>query len=122
VAEPEPMTLSERRGYPVCPLRGCGARPQALPLGHTCPERRYWAGTVRPDAPFGCARDTLRVRKQGRDGLRLIQPRYLRATRRERSAMLTEAERVTHRHRKTLIRRLHGNLTREPRRKQRGRT
>lgn len=54
--------------------------------------------------------------------LRLIQPRYLQATRRERSAMLTEAERVTHRHRKTLIRRLHSNLAREPRRKQRGRT
>jgi hypothetical protein len=31
-----------------------------------CPRGRE----PRPDAPFGCARDTLRVRKRGRDGLR----------------------------------------------------
>jgi hypothetical protein len=54
--------------------------------------------------------------------LRLIQPRYLQSSRRERTALLTEAEQVTHLARKTLIRRLHGNLTRRPRRRQRGRT
>jgi hypothetical protein len=54
--------------------------------------------------------------------LRLIQPRYLQFSRPERTALLTEAEQVTHLARKTLIRRLHGNLTRKPRRRQRGRT
>jgi len=53
-----PMTLSERRKYPVRPLRGCYARPQAPRSG-----REPW-----PAAPFGRASDTLRVRKQGRDG------------------------------------------------------
>lgn len=54
--------------------------------------------------------------------LRLIQPRYLQSGRPERTALLTEAEQVTHLARKTLIRRLHGNPTRKPRRRQRGRT
>lgn len=54
--------------------------------------------------------------------LRLIQPRYLASTRPERTALLTEAEQVTRLARKTLIRRLHGSLTRKPRRRQRGRT
>lgn len=54
--------------------------------------------------------------------LHLIQSRYLRSSRPERTALLTEAEQVTHLDRKTLIRRLHGNLTRKPRRRQRGRT
>src|SRR3990172_3747898 len=54
--------------------------------------------------------------------LRLVQPAYLRATRRERSSMLDEAERVTHRHRKSLIRRLNGKLKRKPRARQRGRS
>jgi hypothetical protein len=54
--------------------------------------------------------------------LRLIQPRYLQAARRERSHLLDEAVRVTGRHRKTLIRRLNGDLRRKPRRQQRGRS
>ena len=54
--------------------------------------------------------------------LRLIQPRYRQAGRRQRSDMLDEAERVTHRHRKSLIRRLNGRLTRKPRSRQRGHT
>jgi hypothetical protein len=54
--------------------------------------------------------------------LGLIQPRYRKASRRERSAMLDEAERVTRRHRKSLIRLLRGSLERKPRRRQRGRS
>ena len=54
--------------------------------------------------------------------LRLVQPGYLRGGRRERSSMLDEAERVTHRHRKSLIRRLNGNLTGKTRARQRGRS
>ena len=54
--------------------------------------------------------------------LRLIQSRCLRSSRPERTALLTEAEPVTHLDRKTLIRRQHGNLTRKSRRQQRGRT
>ncbi len=53
--------------------------------------------------------------------LRLIQPRYLQVARRERGHLLDEAERVTHRHRKSLIRRLKGDLTRKPRTRQRSR-
>ena len=53
--------------------------------------------------------------------LRLIQPSYLEARRGERGHLLDEAERVTHRHRKSLIRRLKGDLTRKPRTRQRGR-
>jgi hypothetical protein len=54
--------------------------------------------------------------------LGVIQPRYRQASRRQRSAMLDEAQRVTHRHRKSLIRLLRGNLERKPRRRQRGRS
>ena len=54
--------------------------------------------------------------------LRLIQSRYPRSSRPERSAKLPEAEQVTYLDRKTLIRRQHGNLTRKSRRLQRGRT
>lgn len=54
--------------------------------------------------------------------LRLIQPRYRDASRRGRTSILDEAVRVTHRHRKTLIRRLNGDLGRKPRRRQRGRS
>ena len=54
--------------------------------------------------------------------LRLIQPDYLQASRRERSNILDEAERVARRHRKTLIRRLNGELGRKPRSRQRGRS
>jgi len=69
VAEPEPMTLSERRKY-----------------------------------------------------LRLLQPSYRSANRRGRSQLLDEAERVTGRHRKTLIRLLRGDLERKPRSRRRGRS
>lgn len=54
--------------------------------------------------------------------LGLIQPRYREASRGRRSAMLDEAERVTRRHRKSLIRLLRGSLERKPRRRQRGRS
>ena len=54
--------------------------------------------------------------------LRLIQPHYRQVGRRERSALLDEAERVTRRHRKSLIRRLNGDLTRKPRSRHRGRS
>jgi len=53
--------------------------------------------------------------------LRLIQPSYFEARRGARGHLLDEAERVTHRHRKTLIRRLNGDLTRKLRSRQRGR-
>jgi hypothetical protein len=49
--------------HPVRPLRGCVARPRALPPGHR----------------VGAARRTLRVRKRGRDGLPKDTPaRYRR--------------------------------------------
>jgi hypothetical protein len=54
--------------------------------------------------------------------LRLIQSRYPRSSRPERTALPTEAEQVTYLDRKTLIPRQHGNLTRKSRRRQRGRT
>ena len=54
--------------------------------------------------------------------LRLLQPSYLCASRRERGRLLDEAERVTGRHRKTLIRLLRGNLERKRRSRQRGRS
>jgi len=46
--------------------------------------------------------------------LRLIQPRYRAASRAQRSAMLTEAERLTRLHRKSLIRRLGWDLQPRP--------
>jgi hypothetical protein len=52
--------------------------------------------------------------------LRLLQPRYQSASRRERSRLLDEAERVTGRHRKSLIRLLRGTLERKRRSRQRG--
>ena len=54
--------------------------------------------------------------------LRLMQSRYLKADRPTRSALLDEMEQVTGLHRKSLIRLLGGDLTRQPRRKQRSRT
>jgi len=48
--------------------------------------------------------------------LRLIQPRYRAASRAKRSAMLTEAERLTRLHRKSLVRRLGWDLQPRPRR------
>ena len=46
--------------------------------------------------------------------LRLIQPRYRAASRAKRSAMLTEPERITRLHRKSLIRGLGGDLQPRP--------
>jgi hypothetical protein len=54
--------------------------------------------------------------------LRKMQERYLQAGRKERGQLLDEMEAVTEQHRKSLIRLMGGNLTRRPRRKQRGRT
>jgi hypothetical protein len=54
--------------------------------------------------------------------LRKMQERYLQAGRKERGQLLDEMEAVTELHRKSLIRLMRGNLTRRPRRKQRGRT
>ena len=54
--------------------------------------------------------------------LRLLQPSYRSAGRRQRSSLLDEAERVTGRHRKSLIRLLRGSLQRKPRSRQRGRS
>ena len=54
--------------------------------------------------------------------LRKMQERYFQADRKERGRLLDEMEAVTELHRKSLIRLLHSNLARRPRRRQRGRT
>jgi len=54
--------------------------------------------------------------------LRIMRKRYMRADRDGRGRLLDEMEQVCGLHRKTLIRRLHGELERRPRRRQRGRT
>lgn len=54
--------------------------------------------------------------------LRLMQPRYFKADRQARSALLDEMEQVTRLHRKSLVRLPGSDLTRKPRRKQRSRT
>ena len=54
--------------------------------------------------------------------LHKMKPLYQHATRSQKSALLTEMEAVTGLHRKSLIRLLHGNLRRKPRRRQRGPT
>jgi hypothetical protein len=54
--------------------------------------------------------------------LRKMQERYLQASRKERGQLLNEMEAVTELHRKSLIRLMKGNLTRQPRRRQRSRT
>ncbi len=54
--------------------------------------------------------------------LKIMRPRYKRASRRERGALLDEMEQVTSLDRKTLIRLMRGSLERQPRRRQRGRT
>jgi len=51
--------------------------------------------------------------------LRLIQDRYLTASKLERGRLLDAMEATTGLHRKSLIRLLSGNLERKPRRKQR---
>jgi len=54
--------------------------------------------------------------------LQIQSGRYRAASRKGRSQLLTEMERVTGQHRKTLTRLMNGELERRPRRKQRGRT
>jgi len=54
--------------------------------------------------------------------LRRMQPRYREASRRQRSRLLDEMEQVTQLHRKSLGRLMSGDLTRRPRRRQRGRS
>jgi len=54
--------------------------------------------------------------------LRIMWLRYMWSSRAERSQLLDEMEEVTELHRKSLIRLMHGDLTRQPRRKERGRT
>ena len=54
--------------------------------------------------------------------LRLLQPRYASGNRRQRSDLLDEAEQVSGRHRRSLIRRLRGSLERKRRSRQRGRS
>ena len=54
--------------------------------------------------------------------LRKMQERYRQAGRKERGHLLDEMEAVTELHRKNLIRLMSGNLARQPRRRQRGRT
>ena len=53
--------------------------------------------------------------------LAVMQQRYRLANKQTRSVLLDEMEAVTALDRKTLIRLMHGNLARHPRRKQRGR-
>ena len=54
--------------------------------------------------------------------LRRIQPRYLKAGRKEKSHLLDDMQKVTGLHRKTLTRLMKGDLRRKPRTKQRGKT
>ena len=53
--------------------------------------------------------------------LRMMQKRYRKAGRPERSQLLAEMQTVTQLHRKSLVRLLKGELIRKPRRRQRGR-
>ena len=53
--------------------------------------------------------------------LRMMEKRYGQATGGERSGLLDEMAQVTGMHRKSLIRLLNGDLTRQPRQRQRGR-
>lgn len=54
--------------------------------------------------------------------LRMMQPSYQQAHRRKKQQMLDDMQAVTGLQRKALIRRLHGSLTRQPRRGERGKT
>lgn len=54
--------------------------------------------------------------------LRRMQPRYQVSSRRQRGQLLDEMEQVTQLHRKSLGRLMSGDLTRRPRRRQRGRS
>jgi hypothetical protein len=53
--------------------------------------------------------------------LRMMRPQYEQSSQTEKGRMLNDMERVTGRHRKSLIRLLRGSLERHPRRQQRGR-
>ena len=65
------------------------------------------------------AKMTIAERRKYLERMRL---RYVRAERVARSQLLDEMEAVTELHRKSLIRLLQGDLTRQPRRRQRART
>ena len=65
------------------------------------------------------AKMTIDERRKYLERMRL---RYVRAERVARSQLLDEMEAVTELHRKSLIRLLQGDLTRQPRRRQRART
>jgi len=54
--------------------------------------------------------------------LRIVRPRYKKADRQGRGALLDEMQQVTGLERKTLIRLMGGSLERQPRKRQRGRT
>jgi len=54
--------------------------------------------------------------------LRKIQKRYRKASEKEHSKLLDEMQTITNLHRKSLIRLIIGDLSRKPRRRQRGRT
>lgn len=54
--------------------------------------------------------------------LRKMKKRYVKANRQERGRLLDEMEAVTGLHRKSLIRRLNGNLNRQPRARERDKT
>ena len=66
-------------------------------------------------------RDTMTIDER-RKYLKIMRPRYRKATRREQSALLDEMQQVTALNRKTLIRLMLGSLERKPRQRQRGRT
>ena len=57
-----------------------------------------------------------------RKSLRQMQERYRKACRQGRKQLLDEMEAVSHLHRKSLIRLMNGDLGRQPRCRQRGRT
>jgi hypothetical protein len=54
--------------------------------------------------------------------LLVMQKRYEKASKKERSKLLDEMQKITGQHRKSLIRSMRGNLARKPRQRQRGRT
>lgn len=60
--------------------------------------------------------------EERRKYLKMMQKRYQRASRAEQSRLLDEMESVTGLHRKSLLRLLGSDLSRQPRRQQRGRT
>ena len=65
--------------------------------------------------------DTVMSIAEQRKYLCKMQQRYREANRSERGELLNEMERVTEKHRKSLIRLMNGSLARSPRQQQRGR-